>query len=878
MFKPLDHSEHTCSNNSVPSGTRTNTNSNTDFTNDAANLALLLSNSEDIFLLVDKQLNIQLFNDIAALKVSHFFKRPLQKGDHIFDFVEPARHAMLKNIYEGVLKGGVAETEISIELNGATSNFQNVFRPAKNASGEIVAVLITVYDVTEKQQTRAQLIESEERLRYALQGSNHGIWDWNIKTGKLFFSDSWKRMLGFEDHEIANSIDEWRKRIHPDDKKQLANDIDMHFNRNEPVYENTYRLLDKNNQYKWIQARGKIIERADDGRPLRMIGTHVDFTEKREFEEQYRILFDFTPLPTWIYDYETFRFLTVNHAAINLYGYTKDEFLTMSIHDIRPPDDIEQFNIALVERETQTNSLYKNWKHQKKNGELIVVEINATTISYNGRKARLVVINDVTEKVAAEEALKQSHQRFQLVTKATSDAVYDWDFETGQVSWGDGLTTLFGHAANKITLSDWETFIHPDERKCVIINLNETIYKTRKKLWKREYRFLKQDGTYHYVVDKGFILRDANNKPLRMIGAMQDITNLKQKQLELAESNKRYEYATLAISDVIWDWDLQTNTVLWSDNYESVSGWKLPLNKRLSIETCVQRVYEGDREWVLKQLRHVILNTTDRIWETEMKYRLSNGGFAEVYNRAYILRNEDGMAIRIIGAMQDITQRKKLEEELLQKELDKQKMISKATIDTQEKERSEIGKELHDNVNQVLTTTKLYLELALSHPQLKDDLLQKSQKNILYVINEIRQLSRSLMNPSLGDLGLVDSVNDLIENIRATRKLNIAFEASENMETELPNNLGLTIYRIIQEALNNAVKHAKANTVSVCIRKEDKLVELVIHDNGTGFNPETTKKGSGLKSIENRVYLANGVLQLKSAPGAGCTLHIHFTI
>jgi signal transduction histidine kinase len=256
----------------------------------------------------------------------------------------------------------------------------------------------------------------------------------------------------------------------------------------------------------------------------------------------------------------------------------------------------------------------------------------------------------------------------------------------------------------------------------------------------------------------------------------------------------------------------------------------------------------------------------------------ASGDIAHIYNRGYILRDNNGNPVRMIGAMQDITERKRLEEQLLQKELDRQRQISKATIDTQERERAEIGRELHDNVNQVLTTTKLYLDLALSNTELKDSLLEKSEKNILYVIDEIRQLSRSLMNPSLGDLGLIASINDLLENIRATRKLAVLFTADKTIEDSLPDNLDLTIYRIIQEALNNTVKHANATTASVSIIKREQQLELTIHDNGIGFDPERVKPGSGLKNIENRVYLSNGSLHIRSAPGAGCTLTIQFTL
>jgi signal transduction histidine kinase len=219
-----------------------------------------------------------------------------------------------------------------------------------------------------------------------------------------------------------------------------------------------------------------------------------------------------------------------------------------------------------------------------------------------------------------------------------------------------------------------------------------------------------------------------------------------------------------------------------------------------------------------------------------------------------------------------------MEQQLLQRELDKQKLIGQATIETQEQERSEIGRELHDNVNQVLTTTKLYLDLSLSNPELKDELIEKSSKNVIYVINEIRQLSRSLMNPSLGDLGLIDSIHDLIENINITRKLHVTLKAGEELEDKLSENQKLTLFRIIQEALNNAIKHAKATNVFINLYESKSNLFLTINDDGVGFEPVSVKKGSGLKNIQNRVYLANGTISLESTPGKGCNIEITFPI
>jgi PAS domain S-box-containing protein len=846
------------------------------FSNAEALLSLFLSDMDEMILVADREYNIRVCNTAATAYLEKRSGNPISQTT-LFDLaISPKHKERIQQSHAGVFNGLATEMEETTEADGRPATFCYKIRPGKAACGTIVAAIVTVYDITKKRAVENALNESEERLRYALEGSNHAIWDWDIKTGHVFFSPSWKRLLGYEEHEIEDHIHEWEKRIHPDDKQQLQQDLDNHFGSGLAHYENEYRLQTKNKTYKWILGRGKIVERAPDGTPLRMIGTHTDITGKLESELQYRNLFETNPLPTFIYDFDTLRFLAVNKVAEKHYGCSKNEFLSMTILDVQPPEQLALLSERLQNRDKEQVTNYPSWKHKKKNGDLFIAEINSTTIQYNGRKARLVVMNDITDKVAAEEALKQSHERFQYVSKATSDAIYDWNIEKNYLNWGEGMPTLFGYQSHEVSLSGWVARIHPEDREAVSSSLHQTVYNSREALWTTQYRFLKSDGTYRFVIEKGFIVRDSEGKPRRMIGAMQDITNFKQKELELAESNKRYEYATLAISDIIWDWAIEKNSVLYSHNYEKMLGWKLPDDKCLSIKTCIERFHQSDRARIGHSIMEAVKNPERTTWDAECKLLKADGRVAQVYNRGYILRNESGKAIRMIGAMQDITDRKKLEEELLQKELDKQRVISKATIDTQERERSEIGKELHDNVNQVLTTTKLYLELARSEAALKDELIKKSEANIQYVINEIRQLSRSLMNPSLGDLGLVDSIHDLIENIKATRKLNVVWEAPASIEAALPENLGLTIYRIIQEGLNNAVKHARATTVYLSLAKTTNGIRLVIKDDGIGFNVEKIKKGTGLKSIQNRVYLTHGTLQIDSAPGIGCTLTIHF--
>jgi signal transduction histidine kinase len=134
------------------------------------------------------------------------------------------------------------------------------------------------------------------------------------------------------------------------------------------------------------------------------------------------------------------------------------------------------------------------------------------------------------------------------------------------------------------------------------------------------------------------------------------------------------------------------------------------------------------------------------------------------------------------------------------------------------------------------------------------------------------------MDPTIGDLGLIDSINDLVESINLTKRLHATLQADRKLESLLSKNQQLTIFRILQEALNNAIKHAKAKTVHVSFRLRGNKAELCIEDNGMGFDLSVAKMGAGLKNIQNRVYLINGTYRIISAPKQGCKIIINFPI
>ena len=155
---------------------------------------------------------------------------------------------------------------------------------SKDEDSEITHFLGYIIDITQEINIKKQLEDSEFRWKFAIEGSGDGLWDWNIKTNEVFFSSSWKKMFGFKDYEIENNLDEWEKRVHPDDLKQVYIDINKHLEGETKLYENEHRVKCKDGTYKWVLDRGVIVNRDLENKPERIIGTHKDITNEKKLK------------------------------------------------------------------------------------------------------------------------------------------------------------------------------------------------------------------------------------------------------------------------------------------------------------------------------------------------------------------------------------------------------------------------------------------------------------------------------------------------------------------------------------------------------------------------------------------------------------------
>ncbi len=341
---------------------------------------------------------------------------------------------------------------------------------------------------------------------------------------------------------------------------------------------------------------------------------------------------------------------------------------------------------------------------------------------------------------------------------------------------------------------------------------------------------------------------------------------------KVVENYERYNTLIKATNDTIWDWDIRTNEILWNEGITNIFGYK-PVDVQNTIEWHNQKIHPEDRDRVLQRITQCIEEGKDQ-WQEEYRFMSAAGTYRFVFDRGYILRTDQRRPYRVIGAMMDITERKKMQEELMRSQIETQKLITQITIQTQEQERREIGRELHDNINQILATAKLCVDMAINDDDIRKELLHKSYDNISKAINEIRSLSKNLVPPSLGDIGLKEALLEMIENMTVSPELHIRIKANDQHIESLSNNKKLILYRIVQEQMNNIVKHARATHADIELKTSRKKAHLVIKDNGIGFDPKQKAKGIGLNNIVSRVEMQNGNMEIISSSGQGCVLKV----
>ena len=326
--------------------------------------------------------------------------------------------------------------------------------------------------------------------------------------------------------------------------------------------------------------------------------------------------------------------------------------------------------------------------------------------------------------------------------------------------------------------------------------------------------------------------------------------------------------------DAVIQTDLHFNIQCWNIAAEKLYGKGDAIGKNLFDIINVEFIHSSIQE-LKKEL------ALSGCWTGEIIFTRFNGHKIPLQTTATYLYDEKGKANEIIIVAQNKTETKrnrKIPDETNIIEVQNQKLINQASIEAQEKERNCIGEELHDNVNQILMSALLYMSTALKDPVQREELLQKAMEFQRMALEEIRMLTKTLSSSVVYNIGMKESIEEILDNLRSHKNMNTKLEIDPGITEKISKDQLLMLYRIVQEQTNNIIKHAKAKNISIDLKMSEQSLSLRITDDGVGFDLNKKRKGIGLANILNRVIAFNGELMIDSSPGAGCRLEATFKL
>ncbi|MBD2446168.1 PAS domain-containing protein [Nostoc sp. FACHB-152] len=529
----------------------------------------------------------------------------------------------------------------------------------------------TSVDITEQQaalrdriQAEETLQRNEERWQLAIAGTDEAIWDWDISTNQTFRSDRWYEMLGYQRHELSNSDDEWSIRIHPEDLESVIAQQEAYLSRQAPDYHAEYRLRRQDGSYGWFRSRAKAIW-DEEGNPVRLIGSLGDITERKRIETalaqseaQYRLLFENNPNPMWIFDPDTLVFLAVNHAATHKYGYSQSEFLSMTLADISPPEEVPELLRTVLDPIILSPCVYLcEAKHQTRDGKVIDVEINSHPISWLGKTARFVLAKDITDRKQVEQALQEREALLRRIgDNLPNGAIYkvirelDGSDRFYYLSAGiENLMEVKAEDALKDSSLLYRQFIAED-----VPRLQAAVDQSMRDLsvFDIQLRICTPSGQpkwFHFRSSP----RHLEDGRVAWDGLVVDVTDIKRTEETLRQSEARLEESQRVARLGNWDYDLATGKITWSKGLFDLFGRDLSLLEP-SYEENLDLYHPEDRQKLAQAVAHTI--STGEPYKLVLRATRTDGRMIYVEGVGQAEFNADGQAIRLFGTAQDISE------------------------------------------------------------------------------------------------------------------------------------------------------------------------------------------------------------------------------
>lgn len=518
-------------------------------------------------------------------------------------------------------------------------------------------ILTSVVDISDLKKTEEKLKESEMRWHFSVDGSGLGLWDWNAVTNEVYFSPQWKKMLGFEENEIQSSLEEWEKRVHPDDLSNVYADLNKHFDKKTPLYNNEHRVLCKNGEYKWILDRGKVISWAKEGKPERIIGTHTDIDEQKKNTQRLKMLSDIveqSPASIIVTNLNG-QLEYVNKSFSETTGYSYDEVIGQNPRILQSDEAITKAYADLWQHITNKKAWKGEFINKKKSGELFYESaIIAPTLDENGNIVNYFGIKqDITNQKKIQNALLESEQRFKNIIESANDWIWEIDVNGRYTYASPQIESILGYAPEEI-LGKTPFDLMPPLEKERITQIFRKILENKEGISNLENINIHKNGHEIILETSGMPFYDSKNKFIGYRGIDRDITFRKEAMLALKNSEEQMRLAQKIAKIGHWTFDIINNTLFWSDEVYRIFEVD-PSEFEPTYEKFLQFIPLDDREKIDTEYKKSIKEK--RNYSATHRITTIKGKNKYILEQCNNMFDKKGNIISSIGTVQDITEK-----------------------------------------------------------------------------------------------------------------------------------------------------------------------------------------------------------------------------
>ncbi len=729
----------------------------------------------------------------------------------------------------------------------------------------------TVQDITTLKEQQYELQKNRDRLLQAQELARLGYWTLELDTRKLWWSDIVYDIYRQDIDSFEPSLEKYLEITHPDDFEKVQQSIYDNLSGNTDSFELTHRIVHSENKTGYVQVLGEKVFDDAVGKEI-VRGSVLDITELKQIEKQleeeqqrFEIAANITSDVVWEWN-PARKTIWWGDGIETVLGYTKKDYENNP--DFWPnhilQEDRERVVSSMIDAEHSGKSTWtEEYTFYAADGSKRKIKDSALMLRNNrGDVIRIIgAMVDQTKEIEYQEELRKQSYKFEMIANSSNDVLYDWNLESDNVWWSDGWENRFHFNEQEIktTYNWWLSRIHPDDRDKVKKSLAKAAASDNGH-WIEHYKLLNGKNEYSVVVDKGYFLKDKDDKNEIMVGAIADITADVRAKEELKASEEQYRLLFK-----------QNPIPMWIYNPETL--------RFSTVNDAALRKYGYSHDEML-EMTILDIRPQSEIEDASRAAKLNKDRSKPSFKEwTHLTKNGNKLIVEVSTseiAYKGKNQRLVIAHDITEQRLAEERAIS-AIIEGEERERQRIAKELHDGLGQYLSASNMNLRSVYEDmPNIPDELSNVFKTGLDFLnhaISETRSISQNLLPKAIQDYGLELAAESLVNHLQ--KNSSIRFFFYKNMDgVVIPDKVQINLYRILQEALNNAIRHGNPEKIEIQLVYSNEEILMTIEDNGVGFDTSKNSSGIGIRSMKTRVGAMSANIDIVSSKNRGTSISV----